>query len=127
MSQQHTISQVSLAETSNTVILSQSKVSQAATVTTSNAIYKSLAKMAAEYHVLQDYLLADLKFIKGKQNQLLSRGVATMEVSPTSFSFPERIWDNSLKRRRSFLESPLAKKRYRRTPNMVDANYILRH
>jgi hypothetical protein len=35
---------------------------------------------------------------------LIARGVATMEISPTTSSFPERIGDNSLKRRQSFLE-----------------------
>ena len=127
MSLQHTISPVSIAETSNPVILSRSKPSQATTATTSNAIYKSLAKNVAEYHVLQDYLLADLKFIRRKQDQLLSHGIATMEVSLTNFSFPKIIGDNSLKRRRSFLESPLAKIKNTRTPNMGDVNCVLCH
>jgi hypothetical protein len=66
MSLQHTISPISFAETSNHVIISRSKPSQATTATTSNAIYKSLAKNVAYYHVLQDYLLAYFKFVKGK-------------------------------------------------------------
>ena len=106
-----TLSPIVVGEASNTLIPPQSNSSQTAAATTSTHIYKSLVKKAAEYPILQDYLLADLKFIRGKQDQLISRGIATMQVSPTSFSFPERLGDNSLKRHRSFLESPLARKK----------------
>ena len=104
-----TFSPVLVGEAFNPVVPSQTNSSQAATATTSNYIYKSLAKKTVEYLVLQDYLLADLKFIRGKQKQLISRGIATMQVSPTSFSFLERTRDNSLKRHHRFLESPLAR------------------
>ena len=104
-------STVSHGEAPNPQMSSQNCSSQAAIATSSNDIYKTLAKKAEEYPVLQDYLLADLKFIRGKQEQLISRGIATMQLTPTSFSFPERNGDNSLKRHRSFLESPLAKRK----------------
>ena len=121
------LSPIVVGKASTTVIPPQTNFSQTATATTSIHIHKFLSKNVAKYPILQDYLHADLKFIGGKQKQLISHGIATMQVSPTSFSFLERTGDNSLKRHCSFLESPLARNFFPRNPNMGAANYILYH
>ena len=93
---------------SNALHLSQESSSQAAPAAIAQNIYASLALKAEQHPVLQNHLIAGLRHIRGKQDQLLAQGVA---LTPTTSSFPERTGDNSLKRRRSFLEFPLSKRR----------------
>ena len=71
----------------NLVIPFQANSSQFAFSTTSNDIYKPLAKKIVEYLVLQDYLFANLKFIRRKQKQLIACGLTTMQMSFTIFNF----------------------------------------
>lgn len=63
-----------------------------APITTSNDIYKSLAKKVVEYYVLQYSLFAYLKFIRWKQEQLIARGIATMQINPANYSFSRNDW-----------------------------------
>lgn len=77
---------------------------------TMHDIYNYLVKKVAKYHILQDYVLANLKHIKGKQYQLIIRGVATMQITLTTFSFPEISKDDYLKQQQMFLECSLSKK-----------------
>ena len=67
-------------------------------------LYESLAKTTIEYPELQDYLIADLKHIKGKQKYLIARGVANPAKHEGLSQFPEILGDRSLKRHRNFLE-----------------------
>ena len=67
-------------------------------------LYESLANTTIAYPELQDYLVADLKHIKGKQKDLIARGVANSAKQEGLSSFPEILGDRSLKRHRSFLE-----------------------
>jgi hypothetical protein len=67
-------------------------------------LYESLAKTTIAYPELQDYLIADLKHIKGKQKDLIARGVANPAEHEGLSQFPEILGDRSLKRHRSFLE-----------------------
>ena len=98
------ITNIPLGDARNPIDLSQERLSQTGPKTKAYDIYIDLTRTANEYLALQDYLLADLRHIRGKQTQLIARGVATMEISPTTSSFPERMGDNSLKRHQSFLE-----------------------
>jgi hypothetical protein len=98
------ITNIPLGDATNPIDLSQELLSQSGPKTKAHDIYIDLTRTVEEYPTFQDYLLADLRHIRGKQTQLIARGVATMEISPTTSSFPERIGDNSLKRRQSFLE-----------------------
>ena len=67
-------------------------------------LYESLANTAIAYPELQDYLVADLKHIKGKQKDLIARGVANSAKHEGLSQFLEILGDRSLKRHRSFLE-----------------------
>ena len=88
----------------NPICVSPERLSQCGPRSKAHDIYIDLTKTADEYPALHDYLLADLRHIRGKQNRLIARGVATMQVDPTTSSFPEMTGDNSLKRHKSFLE-----------------------
>ena len=103
--------EMQLGEATNPICISQEQLSQPGPWTKAHDIYKDLAKTADEYPALHDYLLADLKHIRGKQTRLIARGVATMQLSPTTNSFPERAGDNSLKRHKSFLENSTPRKK----------------
>ena len=96
---------------SNDLTLSQESSSQAAPAAIASGLYASLALKAEQHPVLQNHLIAGLRHIRGKQNQLIAQGVTQMPLTPTTHSFPERAGDNSLKRHRSFLEFPLPKRR----------------
>jgi hypothetical protein len=98
----------------NPKIPSEANSFQTAPITISNDMFKSLAKKVVIYYVLQYYLLAYLKFIRWKHDQLIARGVATMQMNPRNTSFPEMSGDNFLKRHHNFLEFPLAKKKIHR-------------
>ena len=100
---------------SNALPLSQESFSQAAPAAIAQNIYASLALKAEQHPVLQNHLIAGLRHIRGKQDQLLAQGVA---LTPTTSSFPERTCDNSLKRRRSFLESRCQREDYP-SPNNI--------
>lgn len=67
-------------------------------------LYESLAKTVTNYLALQDYLVADLKHLKGKQKDLIAKGVATLQTKDDTTLFHVRDGDCSLKRHRSFLE-----------------------
>ena len=97
----------SLCDVSNPIQLSQDepRAFQAATQTTIHTVFTSLARTAETYPELHPYLLADLKHIRGKQTELIARGVAALHATPTTSSFPERGGDNSLKRHRGFIET----------------------
>ena len=95
----------------NAVTLSQESSSHAAPAAIAQGLYNSLALKAEQHPVLQNHLIAGLRQIRGKQNQLIAQGVAHTPFSLTTTSFPELTGDNSLKRRRSFLEFPLSKRR----------------
>lgn len=72
------VSHKSLCNVSNTVELSEDE-SLCSQVTTQKMIYNvyiSLARNAETYLELHPYLLADLKHIRGKQTELIARGVA---------------------------------------------------
>ena len=98
------ITNIPLGDAKNPIDLSQERLSQSVPKTKAHDIYIDLTRTAEEYPALQDYLLADLRHIRGKQTQLIARGVATMEIYSTQSVFPERMGDNSLKRHQSFLE-----------------------
>lgn len=95
----------------NAVTLSQESSSHAAPAAIAQGLYNSLVLKADQHPVLQNHLIAGLRHIRGKQNQLIAQGVPHTPLSPTTTSFPERSGDNSLKRRRGFLEYPLPKRR----------------
>ena len=100
------VSRNSLCDVSNPIDISQDEPrgSQVATQTTIHNVFTSLARTAETYPELHPYLLADLKHIRGKQTELIARGVATLLATPTTSSFPKRGGDNSLKRHRGFIE-----------------------
>ena len=95
----------------NPTNLSQESSTQTAPPATANDLYASLALKAEEHPVLQNHLIAGLKHIRGKQNQLIAQGVTNTPLTPASSSFPARTGDNSLKRRKSFLEFPKPRRR----------------
>lgn len=78
---------VKFGDVFNPVIPFQANSSQAAFSTASNDIYKPLAKKIVEYLVLQNYLFANLKFIRKKQKQLIACGVTTMQISFANLFF----------------------------------------
>ena len=96
---------------SNSIPLSQESSSQVPPTETAQNIYSTLALKAEQHPVLQNHLIAGLRHIRGKQNQLIAQGATQMPLTPTTASFPERAGDNSLKRRRSFLEFPLPRRK----------------
>ena len=67
-------------------------------------LYESLVHTAIEYPGLQEHLVADLKHIKGKQKELIARGVATFQKKDNTTLFRACDGDRSLKRHKSFLE-----------------------
>ena len=81
------------------------------TCATVQKLYTSLTKNADTYPSLHAHLLADFKRIHGKQTELIARGDALSQLTSTPSNFTERAGDNSLKRRRSFLESTPTKKK----------------
>ena len=103
--------EMQLGDAGNPICVSQERLTLSGPRTKAHDIYTDITKTADEYPALQDYLLADLKHIRGKQTRLIAQGVATMQVSPTTNSFPERTGDNSLKRHKSFLEIPTRKRK----------------
>ena len=106
-------SQISTGSVSNPIVVSQADIapSQIMSRTTTNNLYTSLTKNVETYPVLGAYLLADLKHIHGKQTELIARRDAMMRPISSPSSFPARDGDNSLKRRRSFLENTPSKKK----------------
>ena len=96
---------------SNALPLSHESSSQTTPAAIAQNIYASLALKAEQHHVLQNHLIVGLKHIRDKQDQLLAQGVTQIALTPTTSSIPERTSDNSLNRRRSFLEFPLSKTR----------------
>ena len=97
------ITNITLGDAKNPIDLSQERLSQSGPKTKVHNIYIDLTRTADEYPTLQDYLLGNLRHIRGKQTQLIAQGIATMEISPTTNSFLERLGGNSLKRHQSFL------------------------
>lgn len=67
-------------------------------------LYESLAKTKIEYPALHDYLVKDLKHLKGKHKALITRDVATLQNKDSTTLFPMRDGDCSLKKTRNFLE-----------------------
>ena len=106
-------SQASVGSVSNHVALSQSHLamSQSTSRMTTYRLYTSLTKNADTYPMLEKHLVADLKHIHGKQTELIARGDAMLARTSSPTSFQKRGGDNSLKRRRSFLESTPSKKK----------------
>ena len=98
------ITNTPLGDAINLIDLSQERLSQFGPKTKAHDIYIDLTRTTNEYPALQDYLLADLRHIRGKQTQLIARGITTMEIFPTTSSFPKKMGNNSLKRHQSFLE-----------------------
>ena len=106
-------SQISRANVSNPIDLSQSDRGNSQTVsrTTVSTLYTALTKNAETYPILEGYLLADLKHIHGKQTELIARGDATLAPTSSPSHFPARDGNNSLKRHRSFLENLSSRKK----------------
>jgi hypothetical protein len=57
-----------------------------------------------EIATLQQNLLYSLKAIRGKQQDMLTQGLAGLEHSNNQHLFPMNLGDNSLKRHRGVLE-----------------------
>ena len=104
-------SQFSQMDSFNEMPLSQESSSHAPLPATAHNIYSTLAMKAEQHPVLQNHLIAGLRHIRGKQDQLIAQGVTQMPMTPTTTLFPAITGDNSLKRRRSFLESTPSTKR----------------
>ena len=63
------------------------------------------------YPSLHPYLLADLKYIRGKHKEFIVCNMAMLYAMPAASSFPKRGGDNSLKRHQGFLETLIPQKR----------------
>ena len=105
--------QILIGSVSNPIEVSQTDIalSRIMSHATTNNLYTSLTKNAETYPIIGAYLLADLKHIHGKQTELIARSGAMVHPISSPSSFPARGGDNSLKRRRSFLENTPSKKK----------------
>jgi hypothetical protein len=68
-------------------------------------IFTSIRSTAMEFPTLQLHLLSNLKVLRGKQQDLLARGVAGIEHPDFTSLFLAANGENSLKKHRGLLES----------------------
>jgi hypothetical protein len=72
-------------------------------------VFSNLKATTVEFLALQMHLLSTLKFMKGKQQNMLTQGVANLAHPATTTLFPYIIGDNAFKRHKGLLEPPAQK------------------
>lgn len=86
-----------LGDALNSIMLLQDRSSHRTHAITTIGIFNVLQRKTTIYLGLQDYVLVDKKYVRGKQDALIAYGVPTMQAIPTPLAFLERTSDNSLK------------------------------
>ncbi len=72
-------------------------------------VFTGIGSTTMEFPTLQLHLLSNLKVVRGKQQDLLARGIVRIEHHDFTLLFLATIDDNSLKRHRRLLASLVPK------------------